>query len=60
MAVPKRKMSKARSGKKSTHWKQKLPQLSKCSHCGQVILSHRVCHNCGYYGGLEIITPAEE
>ncbi len=60
MAVPKKKQSKMRSRKRATHWKQKPAALSKCAHCGQVVLAHRICHNCGYYGGMEFIAPSDE
>ncbi len=26
-----------------------------CSHCAQPIISHRVCVNCGYYAGRQVI-----
>lgn len=29
--------------------------LSKCSHCGNAILPHTVCQNCGYYKGRQVI-----
>lgn len=33
----------------------KLPQLSKCPRCGAAVLPHRVCTNCGYYRGRQVI-----
>ena len=59
MAVPKRKTSTARRDKRRTHWKLTEPSITKCSHCGQTKISHRVCDNCGYYAGLEVRQPAE-
>lgn len=29
--------------------------LTKCGHCGKPKLPHVVCHNCGYYKGVEVI-----
>lgn len=56
MAVPKKKTSKARRDKRRSNvWKLKLPEMSKCSKCGEMNLSHRVCSACGYYNGKEII-----
>lgn len=56
MAVPKRKVSKARRDKRrSNNWKLVLPGMIKCPKCGEIILSHRVCKSCGYYGGKEVI-----
>ena len=59
MAVPKRKSSTARRDKRRTHYKLRSPSTTKCSHCGQLKMSHRICDNCGYYGGTEVRQPAE-
>ncbi len=56
MAVPKRKTSKARRDKRrSSVWKLAAPSIAKCSKCGEYNLSHRVCKECGWYDGKEII-----
>ena len=56
MAVPKRKVSKARRDKRrSSHWKLSAPTMAKCPKCGEYNLSHRVCKACGFYGGKVII-----
>ena len=61
MAVPKRKVSKARRDKRrSSHWKLDMPAMVKCSHCGEYVLSHRVCKACGYYNGKQIVTVDED
>lgn len=56
MAVPKRKVSKARRDKRrSNNSKLTAPNLSKCPSCGELKLSHRVCEACGQYDGKQII-----
>lgn len=56
MAVPKRKVSKARRDKRrSTVWKLESPALVKCSNCGELKLTHRVCKSCGTYKGREVL-----
>ncbi|MBD5145127.1 MAG: 50S ribosomal protein L32 [Oscillospiraceae bacterium] len=56
MAVPKRKVSKARRDKRrSAVWKLDAPAFSRCSHCGALTAPHKVCKNCGYYKGVEVI-----
>ena len=56
MAVPKRKVSKARRDKRrSAVWKLDAPAFSRCSHCGELTAPHKVCKNCGYYNGFEVI-----
>ena len=55
MAVPKRKVSKARRDKRRSQvWKLSAPAFSRCPQCG-----HRVCGNCGYYKGKEVIANKE-
>lgn len=60
MAVPKRKVSKARRDKRRANWKLTLPGMTKCPKCGEYNLSHRVCKACGTYNGKEIINIKEE
>lgn len=56
MAVPKRRISKTRRDKRrSSVWKLSPPAFAKCSQCGELMVPHRVCGNCGYYKGREII-----
>ena len=56
MAVPKRKTSKARRDKrKSANMKMTAQGLSICPQCHQPKLPHRVCPNCNYYDGKEIV-----
>jgi large subunit ribosomal protein L32 len=59
MPVPKKRTSRARRDKRRTHDKLSPPALSKCSHCGQPKLSHRLCPHCGYYGG-ELVIEVEK
>jgi large subunit ribosomal protein L32 len=33
----------------------KQARFSKCPKCGEEILPHRVCSNCGTYAGREVI-----
>jgi len=55
MAVPKRKISKQRKNKRRTHYKLTAPGLVECSQCHSLKMSHRVCKECGYYDGKEIV-----
>ena len=52
MAEPKRRVSKTR---RDNVWKLEMPGFSKCTQCGELKLAHRVCPNCGFYKGKEII-----
>ena len=52
MAVPKRKVSKARRDKRrSSHWKLETPGIVTCPKCGAYRLPHRMCKNCLTYNG---------
>jgi len=59
MPVPKRKTSKSKKGMRRSHWVLKTPGKANCSHCGQPIMSHRVCPGCGYYKNRQVIEPVE-
>ena len=49
MAVPKRRVSKAKSAKRRTHYKIRLSSVIKCSKCGAYKRPHRICPSCGEY-----------
>jgi len=56
MAVPKRKISKARRDKRrSSVWKLDPPALCRCTNCGELIAPHKVCPECGFYKGVQVI-----
>jgi large subunit ribosomal protein L32 len=48
MAVPKRRVSKARQGKRRSHQHLKAKGNAYCSRCGDAIRPHFVCSNCGW------------
>lgn len=60
MAVPKRRTSHARQGKRRSHLHKKPMQIQYCSRCEQPVLPHHVCPNCGYYQNREVVPPEEE
>ena len=55
MAVPKCKQSKARTGKRRSQWKLSAPEIVRCPRCHSFKLAHRVCKECGFYKGKEVI-----
>ncbi|MCD6363912.1 MAG: 50S ribosomal protein L32 [Synergistetes bacterium] len=62
MAVPKRKTSRARRDRRFAHWlgKLRVPNLTVCPHCAETIPAYRVCPECGYYKGRQVIEIEEE
>ena len=55
MAVPKQKQSHARTNKRRSTHKITPPSRFACPQCHEPKLSHRVCPNCGYYKGREVV-----
>lgn len=56
MAVPKRRVSKARRDKRRSNvWKMDAATLVKCPNCNQYKRPHRLCTACGYYKGKQVI-----
>ncbi len=56
MAVPKKRKSKAaKRSRRAANSNLKAPSLQKCSNCMAPKLPHRVCMECGHYGGEQII-----
>ena len=61
MAVPKRRVSKARRDKRrSSVWKLDAPTLVKCPNCNEYTVPHKVCGNCGYYKGKQVVVMDDE
>ncbi len=54
MAVPKRRVSKARGRKRFAHWKIEAVKLIRCAHCGEPHRPHVVCPYCGHYRGRQV------
>ncbi len=62
MAVPKRKTTPSRKGKRRSHHSLNEIISMECPNCGEFKRPHHICNSCGYYDGKEIInkTEAEE
>ena len=59
MAVPKRKHSNSRTGKRRSHDAKKPRQLAYCPKCSAATLTHVICDGCGHYMGRTIVEPEE-
>ena len=61
MAVPKRKVSSARQNKRRSNvWKLDAPTLVRCKQCGAYTVPHKVCGECGYYKGKQVVVKDED
>ena len=55
MAVPKRRTSRSKQGHRRSHHDVTPAQVQYCPQCNEPVLPHRVCSNCGYYQGREVV-----
>ncbi|MDY6918537.1 MAG: 50S ribosomal protein L32 [Chloroflexota bacterium] len=55
MAVPKRRTSSSRQGKRRSHIAVKVPAIDLCPQCHSPKLAHHVCLVCGMYHGRQAI-----
>jgi len=55
MALPKRRHSSSRQGKRRGEQKIQVPSISVCPNCKSPKLPHRVCSICGYYKGRQVV-----
>ncbi|MCI6542789.1 MAG: 50S ribosomal protein L32 [Christensenellales bacterium] len=61
MAVPKRKVSKARrNSRNSSNFKVVAPTLVECPTCHELKVPHKVCKKCGSYDGKKVIEDKKE
>lgn len=54
MAVPKKRTGHSAQGHRRSNWKATKPEVTKCTNCGEVVLTHTVCTACGYYKGKAV------
>ena len=60
MAVPKSKQSKSRTNKRFANYKATAATLVECPHRHELYEAHKVCKNCGFYNGAEVVAQKEE
>lgn len=53
--LPKRKLSKGRRNRRRAHDAIGTPKLVQCPNCRAMTLPHRVCPQCGYYKGRQVL-----
>jgi len=58
MAVPKRRVSHARQGKRRSHHHLKARENQYCNRCGVAVKPHSLCWNCGWSNiqGRELVS----
>lgn len=53
-AVPKKKLTRARQGRRLTAYKLKPLHPAACQRCRSPKLPHTACPQCGYYRGRQV------
>lgn len=59
MAVPKKKVTRAKRDMRRSHHALAQPRYAECPNCGEVKRPHHVCAKCGHYNGREVVETAE-
>jgi len=57
MAVPKKKVSRARRDIRRSHHALVAAMINECTNCGEIKLPHHVCSACGFYRDREVTEP---
>lgn len=60
MAVPKKRTGSSAQGHRRSNWKATKPEVTKCTKCGEVVLTHTVCTACGFYKGKAVSIKSPE
>ena len=55
MAVPKKKISSSRRGKRRSHHALSDSIVMECPNCGAEKRPHHVCPSCGYYNSKQVV-----
>lgn len=57
---PKKRHSRQRKGKRRASISYSTQKGMLCQNCANVVLPHRVCKHCGYYGGKKVLAVKEK
>ncbi len=55
MAVPKKRTTSAKQGKRRSHLALKVQTWLSCPNCGKPVKSHQACPACGMYRGRQVM-----
>jgi large subunit ribosomal protein L32 len=58
MGLPAKRRTKQSKRERAAHFALKAVTLSMCPKCKHTVKPHRVCANCGYYRGRDILKLA--
>jgi len=60
MGLPAKRRTKQSKRERAAHFALKAVTLSVCPKCKHPVKPHRVCQNCGYYKGRDILKLASK
>jgi len=62
MPMPKKRRTNRKTGShRSAAWKlTQTMQRNKCPQCGEPLIPHRACSNCGFYKGAKVVITHSE
>ena len=62
MGVPKKRTSKMRRNRRraANNKVRTVVQTVACANCGATVIPHRVCPECGFYGGKQVVAARDE
>jgi len=61
MGVQQSRRSKSRTGRKRAVWlSTEKPNVMECPQCHAVKLPHRICLECGFYNGREVLAKNDQ
>ena len=55
MSVPAKRLSRSKGRRRRSQQGKSNLHLGKCPNCDSPTLPHRVCKNCGFYKGKEVV-----
>ena len=55
MAVPKKRKTSTRGKQGRSHQGINPVNLVNCQKCGEKVITHQACQNCGFYGDKKVI-----
>ncbi|MCE2464682.1 MAG: 50S ribosomal protein L32 [Dehalococcoidia bacterium] len=57
-ALPVKKLTKSRQGKRLAHYRLKPLHPSRCPQCRAAKLPHTACPSCGFYRGRQVLNKS--
>lgn len=57
MAVPRKKVTRAKRNMRRAHDSLAAATVNECPNCGEPRRPHHVCGDCGHYDGREVVAP---